>query len=50
VPKRIDLVGTLYIGAQNFMLVTGGFSLRHDGNRYEISVLRRAKGPRRGCC
>jgi hypothetical protein len=44
VPKRIDLVGTLYVGEQNFMIGTGGFSLRHDGNRYEISVLGRAKG------
>jgi hypothetical protein len=44
VPKRIDLVGTLYLGEQNFMVGTGGFSLRHDGNRYEISVLGRAKG------
>jgi len=44
VPKRIDLVGTLYVGDKNFMVGTGGFSLRHDGNRYEISVLGRAKG------
>jgi len=38
------MVGTLYLGEQNFMVGTGGFSLRHDGNRYEISVLGRAKG------
>ncbi len=44
VPKRIDLIGTASIGAQNFMVGTGGFSLRHDGNRYEISVLGKAKG------
>jgi hypothetical protein len=44
VPKRIDLVGTLSLGEQNFMVGTGGFSLRHDGNRYEISVLGRARG------
>lgn len=44
VPKRIDLVGTLFIGAQNFMVGTGGFRLRHDGNRYEISVLGQPKG------
>ncbi|MEO8137305.1 MAG: DUF3108 domain-containing protein [Betaproteobacteria bacterium] len=44
VPKRIDLVGTAFIGAQNFMVGTGGFSLRHDGNRYEISVLGKARG------
>jgi hypothetical protein len=44
VPKRIDLVGTLYLGEQAFMVGTGGFSLRHDGNRYEISVLGRARG------
>ena len=44
VPKRIDLVGTLFVGAQNFMVGTGGFRLRHDGNRYEISVLGEAKG------
>ena len=44
VPKRIDLVGTLFIGEQNFMVGTGGFRLRHDGNRYEISVLGQPKG------
>jgi hypothetical protein len=44
VPKRIDLVGTATIGAQDFMIGTGGFSLRHDGNRYEISVIGRARG------
>jgi len=44
VPKRIDLVGTLFVGETNFMVGTGGFRLRHDGNRYEISVLGKAKG------
>ena len=44
VPKRIDLVGTLFVGDQNFMVGTGGFRLRHDGNRYEISVLGQPKG------
>jgi hypothetical protein len=44
VPKRIDLVGTVFIGEQNFMVGTGGFRLRHDGNRYEISVLGQPKG------
>jgi len=44
VPKRIDLVGTVSAGEQNFMLGTGGFRLRHDGNRYEISVLGEPKG------
>jgi Protein of unknown function (DUF3108) len=44
VPKRIDLVGTLFVGEQNFMVGTGGFRLRHDGNRYEISVLGQPKG------
>lgn len=44
VPKRIDLVGTVFIGEQNFMAGTGGFRLRHDGNRYEISVLGQPKG------
>ena len=44
VPKRIDLVGTVFVGEQNFMVGTGGFRLRHDGNRYEISVLGQAKG------
>jgi hypothetical protein len=44
VPKRIDLVGTVFVGEQNFMVGTGGFRLRHDGNRYEISVLGQPKG------
>jgi hypothetical protein len=44
VPKRIDLVGSVYVGASDFLIGTGGFSLRHDGNRYEISVLGRARG------
>ena len=44
VPKRIDLVGELFVGDQNFMVGTGGFRLRHDGNRYEISVLGQPKG------
>lgn len=44
VPKRIDLVGTVYVGEQNFMIGAGGFRLRHDGNRYEISVLGQPKG------
>lgn len=44
VPKRIDLVGTLFVGDQGFMVGTGGFRLRHDGNRYEISVLGQPKG------
>ena len=44
VPKRIDLVGTLFAGEQNFMVGTGGFRLRHDGNRYEISVLGQPTG------
>lgn len=44
VPKRIDLIGTLFVGEQNFMVGTGGFRLRHDGNRYEISVLGQPKG------
>lgn len=44
VPKRIDLTGTLFVGEQNFMVGTGGFRLRHDGNRYEISVLGEPKG------
>jgi hypothetical protein len=44
VPKRIDLVGKLFIGEQDFMVGTGGFRLRHDGNRYEISVLGQPKG------
>ena len=44
VPKRIDLVGKVFVGEQNFMVGTGGFRLRHDGNRYEISVLGQPKG------
>ena len=44
VPRRIDLVGTAFMGEQNFMIGRGGFSLRHDGNRYEISVLGKARG------
>ncbi len=44
VPKRIDLVGEVFAGEQDFMLGTGGFRLRHDGNRYEISVLGQPKG------
>ena len=44
VPKRIDLIGTLFAGERNFMVGTGGFRLRHDGNRYEISVLGTPKG------
>ena len=43
-PKRIDLIGTLFAGEQNFMVGTGGFRLRHDGNRYEISVLGKPQG------
>jgi hypothetical protein len=34
----------VFIGEQNFMAGTGGFRLRHDGNRYEISVLGQPKG------
>lgn len=44
VPKRIDLIGTLFAGEQNFMVGTGGFRLRHDGNRYEISVIGKPQG------
>lgn len=44
VPKRIDLIGTLFVGERNFMVGTGGFRLRHDGNRYEISVLGEPRG------
>lgn len=43
-PKRIDLVGELFVGEKDFMVGTGGFRLRHDGNRYEISVLGQPKG------
>ncbi|MBK7469371.1 MAG: DUF3108 domain-containing protein [Betaproteobacteria bacterium] len=44
VPKRIDLIGTLFVGDRDFMVGTAGFRLRHDGNRYEISVLGEPKG------
>jgi len=44
VPKRLDMVGTLTVGPSEIDIGTGGFSLRHDGNRYEISVLGRTRG------